>query len=155
LIHENDSAALAEFGKMRKNNFSNDFLKQATINREQMSRGLQKEPLDNPAAQQKGTAAGIYQHSITVKLTGTTPVNCIILREDILRGQTVDRFKIILYNRDQPVREINGTTIGRKRILTFPVAKITSFKVFLDSRNGRDAVSGVEAYHIDDKLLER
>jgi alpha-L-fucosidase len=53
------------------------------------------------------------------------------------------------------VGEINGTTIGRKRILTFPVKTITSFRVYLVDRFGNDNVSSVAAYLIDEKLVEK
>jgi len=53
------------------------------------------------------------------------------------------------------VDEINGTTIGRRRILTFPAKTITSFKVYLVDRSGNDNVSRMAAYLIDEKLLEK
>jgi alpha-L-fucosidase len=64
-------------------------------------------------------------------------------------------FKIALFNNDQKVGEITGTTIGRRRILTFPAKTITSFRVYLVDRNGNDNVSRVAAYLIDEKLLEK
>jgi alpha-L-fucosidase len=53
------------------------------------------------------------------------------------------------------VNEIIGTTVGRKRILTFPTSTITSFKVFLEDAKGNDNISGVAAYLIDEKLIEQ
>jgi alpha-L-fucosidase len=51
--------------------------------------------------------------------------------------------------------EIPGTSVGRKRILTFPAATITSFKVYLVDAKGNDNVSGIAAYLIDEKLIEK
>ena len=90
-----------------------------------------------------------------VLLPQPTKLNCIVLREAIHLGQTVKRFKIVLYNQKNVIKEINGTTVGRKRILTFPSQTITSFKVFLDDEKGNDNISGVAAYLIDENLVEK
>ena len=78
-----------------------------------------------------------------------------MLREAIHLGQSIESFKILLFNNDKQVDEVKGTTIGRKRILTFPVQTITSFKVILHDRFGNDNVSGVAAYLVDEKLVEK
>jgi alpha-L-fucosidase len=52
------------------------------------------------------------------------------------------------------VGEINGTTIGRKRIVTFSAQQITSFRVSMDDAKGNDNISGVAAYLIDEKLIK-
>ena len=44
--------------------------------------------------------------------------------------------------------------MGRKRILTFPAMKVTSFRVYLEDARGNDNISGIAAYLIDDKLVE-
>lgn len=53
------------------------------------------------------------------------------------------------------VREIAGTSVGRKRILTFKTTAVTSFTVYLDDVKGVDNVIGVTAYLMDEKLLEK
>ena len=98
---------------------------------------------------------GINRQSFTVQLAKATAVNCIVFREAIHLGQNIERFKIVLLNNDKKVDEITGTTIGRRRILTFPAKTITSFKVYIIDRNGNDNVSRVAAYLIDENLLEK
>jgi alpha-L-fucosidase len=53
------------------------------------------------------------------------------------------------------VREVSGTTVGRKRIMTFRPATVTSFVVYLTDARGNDNVIGVAAYLIDEKLIEK
>lgn len=77
------------------------------------------------------------------------------MREAIHLGQTVRHFKIELMRFNNKVGEIEGTTIGRKRILTFPSQQVTSFHVYLDDKKDNDNVSGVAAYLIDEKLVEK
>jgi alpha-L-fucosidase len=98
---------------------------------------------------------GINLQNFIVELPGTTKMNCIVLREAIRLGQTVHQFRIELFEKTKKVREITGTTIGRKRILTFPVTNVTSLKVYLEDAVGADNISGVAAYLIDKKLVEK
>ena len=53
------------------------------------------------------------------------------------------------------IGEIKGTSVGRKRILTFPVKNITSFRINLEDARGEDNISGISAYLIDEKLVEK
>jgi alpha-L-fucosidase len=70
-------------------------------------------------------------------------------------GQSIRRFSVVLYKDDKPIGQILGTSVGRKRILTFPAASITSFKVYLEDALGNDNITGVAAYLIDEELVER
>jgi len=155
LINENDSAALMAFKKLRDQNFNNNLLQDAKAYWEINEDAFLKDSISYQAFDRKGYAYGINRQSFTVQLAKGTTVNCIVLREAIHLGQSVEGFKIALFNNDQKVGEITGTTIGRRRILTFPAKTITSFRVYLVDRNGNDNVSRVAAYLIDEKLLEK
>ena len=114
-----------------------------------------KDSINYRALDKKGAVYSVNTQNFMVQLPNPKQVNCIVLREAIHLGQTIENFKIILFNNTQIVDEINATTIGRKRIVTFPVQTITSFKVILRDRFGNDNVSGVAAYLLDEKLLEK
>ena len=155
LINENDSVALMAFKKLRDENFNNNLLQDAKAYWEINQDAFLKDSISYHAFDKKGYVYGINRQSFTVQLAKATAINCIVLREAIHLGQSIERFKVALFNNDQKVGEINGTTIGRRRILTFPVKTITSFKVSLIDRNGNDNVSRVAAYLIDENLLEK
>ena len=155
LIHENDSAALMAFKKLRDESFADNLLKNAKTFWEVTEDELIKDSLSYRSFDKTGTVYSINRQQFTVQLPQPTKMNCIVLREAIHLGQTVQNFKIALFNNDQQVGEIKGTTIGRKRVLTFSATTVTSFKVYLDDRNGNDNVSGIAAYLIDEKLLEK
>ena len=155
LINENDSVALMAFKKLRDQNFSNNLLLDAKAYWEINEDAFLKDSISYHALDKKGYVYGINQQGFTIQLAKTTAVNCIVLREAIHLGQSIERFKIALFNNDQKVGEITGTTIGRRRILTFPVKTITSFKVYMIDRKGNDNVNRVAAYLIDEKLLEK
>ncbi len=154
LIHENDSASLVGFRKLKLENFNNNLLKQAGTywdlshlgkNDEILFRGFDEGP----------RTYGINVQRFIVQMQQPTRINCIMLREAIHLGQSVQRYKIILYSGEKAIRELEGSTVGRKRIITFPAETITSFRVFLDDRNGNDNISGVAAYLIDENLVEK
>lgn len=155
LIHENDIEALMKFKKLRDESFAKNLLQDAKTFWEVKEESLLKDPLRFRLFDESGAAYGINVQAFTVQMARPTRLNCIVLREAIHLGQTIEKFKIILFNKDASVGEIDGTTIGRKRILTFPAKEITSFKVFLVDRNGNDNVSGVAAFLIDERLVEK
>lgn len=155
LIHENDSASLMLFKKLRDESFENNLLKNAKTYWEVNPEALFVDSVQYRLLDKKSGTYSINRQGFTVELLQATKMNCIVLREAIHLGQTVQGFKIILFNNKEQVGEITGTTIGRKRILTFPSTTVTSFKVYLDDRNGNDNVSGVAAYLIEEGPVEK
>lgn len=155
LIHEKDSAALMQFKKLREKNFADNLLKNAKTYWEVSEEELLNQSLSYRTFSREDKVYGISKQVFSVQFPQPTPVNCIVLKEAIHLGQSIEKFKIVLYNEDKPVQEMEGTTIGRKRILSFPLQTITSFKVYLQDRFGNDNVSGVAAYLIDQKLVEK
>jgi len=154
LIHENDSAALMAFKKLRDESFVKNILIDAKAYWEINEEAFLKDSVNYRTFDKRGSY-GINTQGFTVQLAKPAPVNCIIFREAIHLGQSIEDFTVVLLNNDQKVGEINGTTIGRKRILTFPAKTITSFRVTFHDRFGNDNISGVAAYFLDEKLIEK
>jgi alpha-L-fucosidase len=153
LIHEKDVAALTGFKQLRDQNFENNLLRNANTYWE----FTDPTPSDLRFRSFDGgpEAYGINVQSFTVQMPEPTKMNCIVLREAIHLGQTVRHFKVVVYNGNNVVKEIDGTTVGRKRIVTFPMVTATSFRVFLDDAKGNDNISGVAAYLIKEELVEK
>jgi alpha-L-fucosidase len=149
LIHENDSAALMKFKELRNKNFGDNLLKKANIYYEFAPKEISFRTVE------KGVAFGPNIQNFIVQLKQPTRLNCIMLREAIHLGQTISKFRIELFDNSKLIREISGTTVGRKRIVTFPAVTITSFKVHLDDAGGRDNINRVGAYLIDEILIEK
>ncbi len=155
LIHENDEASLKGFKKLKDESFDDNLLKQASTYYEFAQRDLSSKNVTLRSFDSVATAYGLNLQNFAVQLPAAAKINCIVLREAIHLGQTVREFRIVLYNKDKKIKEITGTTVGRKRILTFPAETITSFKVFLNDAKGNDNISGVAAYLINEDLLEK
>jgi alpha-L-fucosidase len=155
LINEKDEAALMEFQKLRDENFDNNLLKDANTYYEFAQKDLASNDIVLRSLGSASTSYGINVQNFIVQLPQSAKMNCIILREAIHLGQTIRKFSVVLYNGSKIVREIGGTSVGRKRILTFPVTTVTSFKVYMEDAQGNDNVSGVAAYLIDRRLVEK
>lgn len=155
LIHEADSAALMQFRKMRDENFATNLLKDADSYYEFSQKDLYNKPLLLRGFDTTSAYYGINLQNFIVQLSQPVKTNCIVLREAIHLGQTIRRFSIVLYSNDKPIGEVQGTSVGRKRILTFPATTITSFRVYLEDAQGNDNITGIAAYLIDEKLVEK
>ncbi len=155
LINENDSAALAGFRKIKNESFGNNLLKEADTYYEFSQKDFLQKSLVIRSVDAGPSTYGINLQNFIVQLKQPQKINCIVLREAIHLGQTVRRFSIVLYKENKvPIGEIQGTSVGHKRILTFPAVTITSFRVYLEDAQGNDNISGIAAYLIDEKLIE-
>lgn len=146
LIHANDSAALVGFKKLREDNFKKDLIKNATVS---VVSG------DSIKAVNIHAPITNYQYEfIQVHFKKPTLVNCIVLKEKIGNGQSVQKFYIQLRNSKQHESYMYNT-IGRKRIISFRA--INAEDIFIHFVEGKRTINmaDVEAYYIDEKLIEK
>ena len=149
LISAKDVMALTDFKYLRDVSFSNNLIKTANIFYQFSPKDVTFRSVDS-----NGAFGANFQNFI-VEIPEKVKINCIVLREAIHLGQSIRKFNIVLYRKDKVVREIKGTSVGKRRILTFPAETITSFRVYLEDAKGTDNISGVAAYLIDEKLVEK
>lgn len=154
LISNADIASLSEFKRLRDESFSENLLKQANTFYQFSRTELSSSDLSLRSFDANSEGYGINLQNFIVELPQPVKMNCIVLREAIHLGQTIRGFNIVLYNGKKVVREVSGTSVGRKRILTFKPATVTSFVVYLQDAKGNDNVIGVAAFLIDEKLAE-
>ena len=155
LLNEHDSAALMGFKKLRDEAFANNLVKNAKVeyndNNTIKTTSLLNDGNDkNFIAFNKSDNEGIK-----ISFKQKTDLNCIVLQEPIQMGQRVKLFKIIFRNNNEVVKEYNGTTVGRKRIITFPGVSCDSFTVIINDAKATPSISEVGAYKIDDSLIEK
>jgi len=148
LINERDSVSLIGFKKLRDESFDENLLKTARTYYEFTPRDITFRTVD------VNGAFGANLQNFIVQLPKATTFNCIVLREAIHLGQTIRKFKIVFYSGNNITGELKGTSVGRKRILTFPAKTVTSFRVYLEDAKGSDNISRVAAYLIDENLKE-
>lgn len=110
LIAAPDSAALMAFKKIRDQAFKEDLFKNATIIRS--------------------------KNSIELHLKTPVQINAIQLKEAIAKGQRVAQFEITGGNNLKQFYPItNGTTIGHKRVLSFPTQSLRYIRIkFIETK---------------------
>ena len=78
------------------------------------------------------------------------------MKENLKKGQNVAKFKIIIYSSSgKPIKEIKGTTVGHKRIISFPAVEAASVKIIIEETKSAAILQRTEAYLIDEKLIEK
>jgi alpha-L-fucosidase len=154
LIHENDSAALIGFKQLRETNFGKKIAIKASVVNDGANSTATK-ITDGNAATYQTIKTGGKPDRLVFRLDGLSKINCIVLEEAIQFGQKVAAFKVLFYNNEKTVGEIAATTIGRKRILSFPAKNITSFEVVITKAKATPMITEVAAYLIDENLREQ
>ena len=145
IITDIDSIALVGFKKLREESFKNNFCINATANK--------KEVNDNNA-NTFAVIKDISKEKIKLHFKKPEKLNCIVLKEFIKDGQSVIKFELQL-KANGKVETVNGTTIGHKRIITFPAVEADDIILtFLDSK-ASVKIAAIEAYLIDEKLIEK
>ncbi|HEV8084632.1 MAG TPA: alpha-L-fucosidase [Chitinophagaceae bacterium] len=154
LITEYDSVALVDFKKIRDESFEKNLTKKGDgyfVSPKGM--GLTKKLNDSEAATFE-SVSNPHLQSMGIEFKKTTKINCVVLKESLIKGQFCMKFRLTLKNgKHQLIKEINGTTIGHKRILTFPATEVNSIGLSIDEQKGITSISEIEAYLIDENLI--
>lgn len=145
LIHENDSAALVGFKKLRESSFGKNLAAGASAF---IVSGSSKKPgtvvKDNKPLTftriKKGEDAFIQLH-----LSKSARINYIVLKEFITDGQSVQQFSIEISGKDKTER-FTYSTIGHKRIIVIPAMKADDIRIHFLASKEDIKISEVELY---------
>ena len=147
LFHEADSAALVGFKKLREDAFRTNLLKQASIAANQQSAYPVKNLLDeNNSTFWMGETDGKVE--LTIQLPKTTQLNALVLEEMIAYGQRVRSFIIEAKIGGSFLKIYSGTTIGRKKIATFPAIFTNEIKIILPDSKAAPVLRNIAAYKL-------
>ncbi len=116
-----DSTALMDFKKIKDAAFKNNLFKNAKNLR--------------------------TNNSIEIHLKEAVEINAIQLMEAISLGQRVVKFEISGENDVKKFETLaKGTTIGHKRIITFPTQKLKYFRIYISESKATPMISEVSGY---------
>ena len=116
-----DSTALMDFKKIKDAAFKNNLFKNAKKLR--------------------------TNNSIEIHLKEAVEINAIQLMEAISLGQRVVKFEISGGNDVKKFETLaKGTTIGHKRIITFPTQKLKYFRIYISESKATPMISEVSGY---------
>ena len=131
-ITEKDSIALVGFRKLRDESFKKDLLKNERF---------------------FISGGDSIKSVLQMHFNDTRKMNCIVLREEIKNGQSVEEFSVRMGSNERI--EGHTTTIGRKRIITFPEVSTDHLYIYFSNSKRKVMIAGIAAYLIDESLIEQ
>ena len=147
-----DSISLMDFKNLLDENFNKNLLKGLIVS----SKTRKTTVLTDGNADNAFLYKGKKDAFLKISLKQATQINTIVLQECIRLGQTVKKFEVTLETGNgTTVQTVSGTTIGRKRILTFPTALVSSITIKIKETTGNVNLSEIGAYKISDNLIEK
>lgn len=155
LIHENDSAALIAFKKYRDESFATNLAKDSKAELHTGAGIFQRTNFTDGKTATFEKLAKYKDERLWVKFEQVRKINCIVLSEPISLGQRVKSARLELLNGSQAVSQIEVTTIGRKRILTFPAQEVSAISLSVTDAKSVPLISEIAVYLIDEKLVEK
>ena len=156
LIHENDSAALVGFRRLVEKSFASNISRKGTGYFNPHNGARQVSGLNDGNPRTLETIVAPDRSSMGIEFADSQRINCVVLKEYLEKGQHTRSFRLLLMNKKHELlREIKGTSIGRKRILTFPTTNVGLIGLAIDDQQGYTAITEIQAYLIDEKLLEK
>ncbi len=156
LFTKYDSSALMGFKKLRDESFSNDLAKNGSVELVSGKQKMKTHKLTDDNEETFETITDPLSQSIEVTLESPHKINCIVLKENLAKGQKCAAFTIKLFNKNHGiVKEINGTTIGHKRILTFPSEEINFITFSITDEKESTRISELKIYSINEELIEK
>ncbi len=117
-IHPSDSVRLLELNRWIEKNFTDNLVRKSNLS------------------------------NLTFRLKNSPKVNCVEVGEDITRGQRVESFEVEALVGGKWKKVARGTTIGYKRILTFPEVKTPVLRIVVNSSRGKANIKYLAAYNI-------
>lgn len=155
LIHKNDSAVLLQFKKLRDKNFTKNLALTATGYVVNSNGSNEIKVLNDGNKNTKQLISSNANEQLGIEWKNNQGINCIVLTEDLINGQACNNFVVTLIkNSNQEVTTIKGKTIGNKRIYTFPTLQLSSIYFKNETQSKRVYIAEIEAYNIDEKLIE-
>lgn len=154
-INAKDSIALIGFKKLRDESFKKNISKSGLVYAISGSGSRQLRHLnDGKASTPENMAAEINFVEILFKKPQW--INCIVIKEDLMGGQNCENFSLAFMEKinASPI-ELKNTTIGNKRIITFPKSHVSLLLVKIDSQEHATWLSEIETYLIPQNLIEK
>lgn len=147
LFHSNDSVALMDFRRLIEKNFEqNENLVHAITVK---GKGVTKSFND------ENHGYIVAKDPVEINLGKPTPVNCVVLSEPIEMGQRISSFTVLVKRGNTTVSQVEGTTIGRKRILTFPAVEADRVEIVVKESKAIPLLAAPKVYKIQENLIEK
>jgi alpha-L-fucosidase len=154
MINEKDSAALVGFKKLRDESFKENLAKTANVSVVSGDSIIFRGLFRSNNSVRFAAISNIQNEFLQIHFSKHAKVNCVVIREKIEYGQSTNQFYLQVRNNKQ-LESYMETTIGRKRIITFPSMNADDVFIHFVNSKQKIRVSEVEAYLIPENLIEK
>lgn len=155
LIHEQDSISLIGFRKLIDESFKDNLCKNAKEELHYKGNLYSYNNLIDGNISTEESLPDFRQGSFWIKFNPAERINCIVIREPLKNGQSISELNISMVNGSEDAGVLQLSTIGHKRIITFPERVVSAIRITIRNAIGPPALSEVETYLIDDTLIEK
>lgn len=148
LINEHDSAALMEFKKLRDSYFANNVALRSQVEVSADRPGYLPQVLtDGNRSSYWAAPEGSDSCSVVITLDSEKAFNTIVLQEYIEMGQRVKSFTVEAWNGTAFSEIAKGTTIGNKRIISFPNQQSSKIRLTINDSKAEPVLSEIQLYN--------
>ncbi|MCX6233894.1 MAG: alpha-L-fucosidase [Bacteroidetes bacterium] len=135
-IHDSDIMSLMGMKKILNQTFEKNFAAEATVVASNERNGFYSSAItDSNPENYWTTDEEVTSASLVFELREKQTFNCIMLQENILVGQRIEKFNIDVWDEEQWNQISEGTTVGYKRLLR--LSAITTNRVRLNIEQSR------------------
>ncbi|HKG06768.1 MAG TPA: alpha-L-fucosidase [Pedobacter sp.] len=156
LIHPNDSTRLMELRRYLDATYKTDLAKGKKVvatNIRGKSKTYSAQNLtDGSNDTYWATDDLVKSASVTIDLAKATDINRVVLQENILLGQRVKSFSVEYWDGTAFKELDKQTTIGHKRILSFPTIRTSRIRVNILEANACPALSAIQLYRAPEMM---
>ncbi len=151
VIHENDVKQVMKLAETIKADFSHNLAREKKVTASNI-RGNSKKysptnVTDGNPDTYWATDDNVIIAFLEISFDKPEKINRFLIQEDIRLGQRVKKFSIEAFVGEDWKAIANETTIGRKRILRFPVVETTKLRINIEDSKASPVISNIEVYN--------
>jgi len=151
LFHQNDSAALVEFKKLKDEFYKENLALKASVNATSTRTGYPVSNLTDGNARTHWAAPDENKSAtIEIILKGSRTFNTIVLQESIEFGQRIISFTVEAWDGAKYNEVAKGTTVGHKRIIQFRPQQASKLRVTIKESKAAPVLNSIELYNAPD-----
>jgi alpha-L-fucosidase len=147
LINKNDIKSLQGMRYILDKTFKVNIARNAAVKATSEKKGNPaKNIVDNKLNTYWTTPAGIDTASLEIKLKREQTFNRVMLQENILAGQRIEKFHLEFWNGGSWNKFAEGTTVGYKRLLRFSTITADRIKLVIDQCRTNPTIASFGLY---------
>ena len=149
LLADNDIRVLKEFRGLVANSFKKNLADRARIKASQTAAGHNIEAIIDGRSKTCWLATDNREPiNIELELDKQAVINCLELQEEIILGQRIEAFKLEVRDEQDWHQVAKGTTVGYKRLITFPEIPAKKLRLVITSSRSAPALKKLGLYKL-------